>query len=203
MRRASVDDPASNDDLDAGRTRLSEHLATTDVAVTHYRLGPGDGFPGGLHAHADQEEVFVVLAGESTFDVYATDDESADSDAAADGWTVTVRAGEAIRFARDEFRSGRNDADRDLVAIAVGAPPDSEDVRVPLSCPACGRVGVRPTVSEDGVQLGCPDCGAARTPRACPACGREEMQVGLGEASRPVAVCPDCDTEVADPLSRG
>ena len=202
MQRASVDDTASDDDLDAERARLSDHLATTDVAVNHYRVAPGDGFPGGLHAHADQEEVFVVLAGEATFEVYAPDDEGTDHDAAADGGTVTVRAGEAIRFARAEFRSGRNDADRDLVAIAVGAPPDSEDVRVPLSCPACGHGDVRPTWSEDGVELVCPDCAAAHTPQACPGCGREEMHVGLDERCRPVAVCPDCGAEVADPLCR-
>ena len=212
MEKASIDAPSSSSEAADGRSQLSAHLGTTDVAVTRYRLAPGDGFPGGLHAHADQEEVFVVLDGEATFEVYGTDDGSTDRDegtatgdegtVTVDERTVTVDEGEAIRFARGEFKSGTNDADGDLVALAIGAPRDSEDVRVPLACPECNHGDVRPVAGTDGVELVCPDCGAAHVPQACPGCGHEELDVALDDGPRPVAVCPDCGTDVVNPLIR-
>jgi len=51
---------------------------------------------------------------------------------------VTVSEGEVIRFAPGEFQSGKNDSDGEVVAFAMGAPRDSEDVRVPQDCPECG-----------------------------------------------------------------
>ncbi|MDS0299034.1 cupin domain-containing protein [Halogeometricum sp. S1BR25-6] len=51
----------------AERRSLSDPLGTTDVALNRYRVAPGDRLAG-LHAHPGQEEVFVVLAGEATFE---------------------------------------------------------------------------------------------------------------------------------------
>lgn len=101
---------------DIDRRELSAPLATTDLAINYYRIPPENGFPGGVHAHMDQEEVFVVLVGTAEFETM--------------NGTITVEAGEAIRFGPGEFQSGANAAEQDLVALALGAPRDSEDVRI-------------------------------------------------------------------------
>lgn len=154
MQRVAVDEVEPEPDADglhADRRDLSGVLGTTDVAVVRYALEPGERFSGALHAHVDQEELFVVLAGEATFET-------------EDG-TVHVAAGEAVHFAPGEFQSGGNDGDERLVALALGAPPDSEDVRVSriltmddrdVSCPECGHDHMRLGEPE----LVCPECGA-------------------------------------------
>lgn len=176
---------------------LSDALDAANLAVNHYRVPPGEGLPAGLHAHGDQEEVFVVLSGEATFETLDPD--------RSEGGEITVGAGEAVRFAPGEYQSGRNaSADADLVVLALGAPRESEDVRVPLDCPACGHDYLRPEVTDtgDGVRLACPDCGAGNVPEGCPDCGAE-MQVALaGSGSDPatVVVCPACGTEADSPF---
>ena len=197
------------------RRSLTDALGATDLAVNHYRIPPGEGFPSGLHAHGDQEELFVVLDGEATFETLvprshagSTADEGGGREAA----TVTVAAGEAVRFAPGEYQSGRNAGNEDLTALALGAPRDSEDVRIPLACPECGHDYLHPEVGEDGdVRLVCPDCDAENAPEGCPDCG-SEMRVALGDESaeepgqgsgeRPqtVVVCPDCGAEAATPF---
>jgi uncharacterized cupin superfamily protein len=171
--------------VESERRRLAGPLGATDVALNRYRLAPGEGFPGGLHAHADQEEVFLVLSGEAVFETL-------------DG-EVVVAEGEAVRFGPGEFQTGRNGGDGELVALAIGAPRDSEDVRVPLSCPDCDHDDLRPTPGEAGVVLVCPECGGEHVPQGCPECGRE-MRVAPGETRRTVVVCPDCGTERPDPF---
>jgi uncharacterized cupin superfamily protein len=160
-----VDPKALEREIEA-RT-LTEALGTTDVAINHYRIPPDEGFPSGLHAHMDQEEVFVVLDGVAAFLTLAE--------------TVTVGAGEAIRFAPGEFQTGRNEGDDDLVALALGAPRDTEDVRIPVTCPACGHDDVRPEGGVGGVELVCPACGTGHVPQGCPECGRDEMTVVPGD----------------------
>ncbi|WP_129114343.1 cupin domain-containing protein [Halegenticoccus tardaugens] len=187
MKRISIRgvEPAATE---IGYRRLSEPLGTTHVAINHYRLAPGEGFPSGLHAHADQEEVFVVVEGEATFETL-------------DG-EITVGEGEAIRFAPGEFQSGRNASADDLAAFAIGAPRDSEDVRLPLACPDCGHDTLRLNSGGGGQTLVCPDCGAERVPNACPACGHDDLRVALGEDARPVVVCQGCDAEFDTPPLR-
>ena len=147
MEKVSIDDIETNAfGSDVDRRGLSVPLGTTDVALNRYRLDPGERFSGSMHAHMDQEEVFVVVEGEATFETM-------------DG-EVTVGEGEAIRFAPGEFQSGANDGDREVVAFAMGAPRDSEDVRLPQDCPECGHDNVRAIPSDDGFDLQCPDCGA-------------------------------------------
>lgn len=135
---------------DVDRRGLTEPLGTSDLAINRYRLEPGERFSGGLHAHMDQEEVFVVIDGEATFE---TPDEE-----------VSVGAGEAIRFAPGEFQSGKNDSDAAVLAYALGAPRDSEDVRIPTECPECGHDDMRAIPGEDGFDLVCPDCGTESEP---------------------------------------
>ena len=147
MEKVSIDDVEANafgSDID--RRGLSAPLGTTDVALNRYRLDPGERFSGRMHAHMDQEEVFVVVEGEATFET--TDGE------------VTVGEAEVIRFAPGEFQSGKNDSDGEVVAFAMGAPRDSEDVRLPQDCPECGHDNVRALPGDDGLDLQCPDCGA-------------------------------------------
>jgi hypothetical protein len=62
-------------------------VGTEHVAINHYQVPAGEGLPSGLHAHYDQEEVFVVLAGEATFETLREGE-------------VTVGARAAIRFPR-------------------------------------------------------------------------------------------------------
>ncbi|MFB6228489.1 MAG: cupin domain-containing protein [Halobacteriales archaeon] len=147
MEKISIDEiepSAFGSDID--RRGLSDPLGTTDVALNRYRLDPGERFSGGMHAHMDQEEVFVIVEGKATFETM-------------DG-EVTVGEGEAIRFAPGEFQSGKNDSDEDVVAFAMGAPRDSEDVRVPQDCPECGHDNMRAIPGDDGFDLQCPECGA-------------------------------------------
>ena len=147
MEKVSIGDVEPNafgSDID--RRGLSDPLETTDLALNRYRLDPGERFSGGMHAHMDQEEVFVIVEGEATFETM-------------DG-EVTVGEAEVIRFAPGEFQSGKNDSDGEVVAFAMGAPRDSEDVRLPQDCPECGHDNVRAIPGDDGFDLQCPDCGA-------------------------------------------
>lgn len=163
--------------LASTRRRVSEALETTDMAINHYRVAPGDELPGGLHTHMDQEEVFLVLEGTATFETLEA--------------PVEVSAGEAVRFSPGEFQSGRNQADRDLVVVAIGAPPDPKDTRVPLDCPACGTEAVR--LDTDGaVTFVCPDCENESMPAPCPACGGEDLRATAAAAAEPVVGCRDC-----------
>lgn len=171
------------------RRRLSGPLETAAVAINVYNVAPGDGLPGGLHAHMDQEEVFVVLAGEATFETLEG--------------TVDVGRGEVVRFAPGEFQSCRNAADEELVVLALGAPRDSEDVRLPVACPACGQDNVRFAFDRDGPTFVCPECDAEHVPRDCPACGHEDLRVTLAdEPGATVVACPACGTEYETPPLR-
>lgn len=87
--------------------------------MIYYELESGESFSGGLHWHYDQEEVFYVLSGTATFDTRETVD--------AQTKTVTLTAGEAIRFAPGEFQYGYNDSDERLIALALAAPQTEHD----------------------------------------------------------------------------
>lgn len=133
-----------------GPRRLGDALDTTAVAVNHYQLAPEEGLSGGPHTHLDQEEVFVVLGGTVTFRV-GTGDEA-----------VTLGPGEAVRFAPGEVQHGYNDGDGTARVLALGAPRDSEAIRSPGPCPACGAdVALAVEVYDDGsgLEVDCPDCG--------------------------------------------
>ena len=206
MEKASVDDvePVAIE-ADSDRRGLSAPLGATDVAVNRYRIAPDDGLPGGLHAHADQEELFVVLEGEATFETLAPvpvadrrergGERSAEPSTARAGREVVVGEGEAIRFAPGEFQSGKNDSDRDLVLLAIGAPRDSEDVRIPRACPDCGHGNLRLDAGETGLTLVCPDCGDEYAPQPCPDCGHDDLRVALGDGEGTVVVCRGCSAE--------
>jgi mannose-6-phosphate isomerase-like protein (cupin superfamily) len=156
MEKVSIDDvePETFDPENRTHDRrdLTGPLNASNVSVARYVLEPGERFSGALHAHADQEELFVVVDGKATFET-------------RDG-EVTVSEDEAIRFAPGDFQSGRNDGDGDLVAFALGAPRDTEDVRIAripgvgdIACPDCGHDNMRIS-DEEGGPLVCPACDA-------------------------------------------
>lgn len=134
LRLLSIDDGDNTDDSGVTRNSLSEALDTTGFALDRYHVPPESGLPGGLHTHLDQEEVFVVLQGRLTFKTLSE--------------TVTVDAGEAVRFARGEYQTGANDSETVAVVVAIGAPEGSEAVRVPCSCPDCGEERSEPRWCE-------------------------------------------------------
>jgi uncharacterized cupin superfamily protein len=147
MEKVSIEDvePQSlSGEID--RRGLSEPLGTEDVAINRYRLEPDERFSSALHTHMDQEEVFVVVEGEATFETL--------------GGELSVAAGEAIRFAPGEYQSGKNDGEDDLVAFGLGAPRHSRDIRVPQECPECGHENMQAIPGDDGMNLVCPECEA-------------------------------------------
>lgn len=173
------------------RRELTDALGATRLAVNRYRLAPGERLAG-LHAHADQEEVFVVVEGTLTFETLELR-EDADSNFEAD--EVAVGAGEAIRFGPGAFQSGKNASTADAVVYALGAPRDTEDLRVPVACPACGRPDRRPVATADGEALTCPDCGD-ESPVACPECGGADLHARFtADGETPVSVCLNCGAE--------
>jgi len=175
METASVEavDPAVVEGV--SRRSLGDALGTEAVAVNHYTVPPG-GRLAGLHAHADQEETFVVLSGAVGFETL-------------DG-RIRVGEGEAVRFAPGEFQSCRNPTDREAVVLALGAPSGSDDLRVPVGCGECDSDEHRLTFPDGKEVLVCPNCGAETRPE-CSACGGDALRVVLGE-NDPVERCLDC-----------
>lgn len=165
---------------DAEKRPLSDALGTTDLALCQFSLAPGE-WASGLHAHLDQEEVYVVLAGDLTV-------ETLDSE-------QVVAAGEAVRFAPGEYHGARSDGDDETVFLALGAPKVSEQVRIPLTCPDCDHEGLAPTMGDDGPRLACTDCGA-EVDAACPDCGSADVQATVPDgASNPAGACQACGVE--------
>ena len=158
------------------RRRLAAELDVANLAMNHYTVPAGERLAG-LHAHADQEEVFVVLTGEVGFETL-------------DGRS-RVAEGEAVQFPPGEFQSCRNPTDREAVVLALGAPPESDDLRVPVGCGECNSDEHRLTFPDDEEVLVCPDCGAETEPK-CPACGGDTLRVVLGEDDDPVERCLEC-----------
>lgn len=170
---------------DSARRGLSEPLGATNIALNHYRLAPGEGFPGGLHAHMDQEEVFAVLKGEATFETL--------------GGEVTVGEREAIRFPPGEFQSGKNTSDSELTVVAIGAPRDTEDIRIPVPCPNCEHNTLCIQMRDDQLMFICPDCDAEHVPRNCPECSYSDLRVTLAETTHTVVVCQRCGATFENP----
>jgi uncharacterized cupin superfamily protein len=151
MQKVRMDEaPQSISDEGPDRLALDEVLGTTDMAIKYYELEPGEIFSGGFHTHHSQEEVFLVLEGEATWD---TEEGEA---------TMTISAGEAVRFPPGEFQHGyvAEDADSDVRALALGAPPGMEETVSMFDCPACGRADAKHDVEfhEDAIETVCREC---------------------------------------------
>ncbi|QLG50803.1 cupin domain-containing protein [Natrinema halophilum] len=149
MKRVSVDDVDQWMSPARSKRSLSNALGAEHLAMNHYVLDPDESFGFGYHRHADQEEIFYVLEGTATF-------ETEDGD-------VAVSAGEAIRFAPGEWQLGRNETDEQVVALALGAPAETDEIDVLRTCPDCGErrsVRIEPTPDRDALVAICEDCGA-------------------------------------------
>jgi len=170
------------------RRELSAPLGTANVAINRYRLAPGEGFPGGLHTHLDQEEVFVVVDGEATFETM--------------NGTVTIGQREAIRFAPGEFQSGRNDSDGELVAFAIGAPRGTRETCIPADCPDCEHRTLGLDTTGDRLTMVCPACDSEHVPEDCPECGHDVLYTTVGEENDPIVVCEGCRAEFENPPLR-
>jgi uncharacterized cupin superfamily protein len=193
MKQVTIDELDSNHPGETDVHCLTDALGTEHLACNHYRIPPGKGLPAGLHAHRDQEEVFLVLEGTAVFETLSADQTTASEE--------QVESGDAIRFAPGEFQAGRNAGDDELLVLALGGPRDSEDVRLPAACPDCENDTVRLEVGEAGVTFVCPACGAEHTPADCPDCGGT-LEMHLDENDQPVAVCGDCGATFAEPPLR-
>jgi uncharacterized RmlC-like cupin family protein len=162
MRTLAVDDvdvEPSPLGVHSGRRPVSDALGTDHFAMNYFELQPGESFSGGLHTHHDQEEVFYVLEGTATFDV--ADEPSSDATE-----SVTVEAGEVVRFPSWQFQEGYNgdDADEPVVGFAFGAPSsrhDWESIESVLHCGECGQeTGHRLSLTEAGrFEFTCGQCG--------------------------------------------
>lgn len=152
---SSIDPEPYDEGLHTDRRDLAAALGSSELAVVRYALAPGERLSGAVHAHPSQEEVFVVLDGEATFET--------------ETGTVTVTSGEAVRFASGEFQSGGNESGEDAVVLALGAPRDSETVLISriltmddrdVSCPECGHDAMRIGREAAESELVCPECAA-------------------------------------------
>mgnify|MGYP000058221337 CR=1 FL=1 len=134
------------------RQSISAPLDAEDFSMNYYKLEPGENFADSVHTHADQEESFVILEGEATFETKP--------DPTAESETITVGESQMVRFDPGEYQQGRNESDEPVRALALGTPQESTDIRVAMACRECGEsdylnfvmTGREPT-------LECPECG--------------------------------------------
>ena len=142
----------------------------------------------------------VDIDGTATFETLAEPaGTSRTTDGQRTGREVVVESGEAVRFAPGEFQSGYNRAEEPLVALAIGAPRESTDVRVPVRCPACERADFGLDTTGESLSFVCLDCGAERVPAPCPDCGADAMTLGLDDENEVAAVCDTCGSEYDRP----
>lgn len=147
MEKVVVDDLDRHLSTASVKRPVGEALGVEGFALHQYELEPGETFSTNVHTHLDQEEVFYVLTGTATFET----DEGA----------IEVGAGEAIRFEPGEYQHGKNDGDGRILALAMGAPKDSEEGRI--ECPACGTreaPEIEWTDDQSVIVFACRDCGA-------------------------------------------
>lgn len=153
MEKVAFDDlPRITDENLPDRRGLDDALGATDMAIKYYEVQPGNFFSGGFHTHHTQEEIFVVLEGEATWD---TEEGEA---------SMTLSAGEAVRFPPGEFQHGyvAEDADETVRALALGAPPGMDDTVTIFTCPSCGEEAKHDVdIYEDRARLDttCRECG--------------------------------------------
>ncbi len=150
MEKVSIDDVERFMSSASVTRPVGEALGTSDMAINYYELEPGDTFSPGLHTHFDQEEVFYVQSGTATFE---TKDEA-----------VMVEAGEIVRFAPGDYQRGKNEGDERVVALALGAPQESEQGELLRDCPKCGertQHWMSMNDEQDAIEVYCLTCETA------------------------------------------
>jgi len=126
------------------RKQVSDAPGTGQFATNRFESEPGESFSGGLYTHHDQEEVFCVQSGEATFDVADRPDSSATE-------TVTVGAGEVIRFPPGSTRRGT--ATRKATTTSRGSPSarpptDASETQSSRCCTAASVATYCPSESD-------------------------------------------------------
>lgn len=159
MERVRLDD-VDPSPVRESRRSLSTALGTTDFAVSHYTVPPGDVFSGSLHTHYDQEEVFIIIEGTTSFE-------------RREG-SIDVPAGEAVRFDRGDFQRGYNAGDEPVSAIVLGAPGAHHDLgqsKALIECSSCCERTLhdieRPAGASDYART-CQQCGTTNEPSPPP-----------------------------------
>lgn len=162
MQKANINDVTDVPNpmgANTNRSPLTGAVDAQDVAVTHYRLAPGEAFSAGLHTHNDQEEMFYIIAGTATFQVGEDREE------------IPVESGELIHFEPGEFQTGLNQSDGEVVGLAISAPGrrhEWSELDARLDCEECGEETLW-TCGEDGpgdwenqeidIVVTCQECG--------------------------------------------
>jgi uncharacterized cupin superfamily protein len=149
MERSAIDEVENWLSPATEKRPLARALGADHVAVNYYELGPGEAFGFGYHRHPDQEELFVILAGEATFET--------------EHGEVTVGTDETIRFAPGEWQLGRNDGAEHVRALAIGAPAEDSGAEMVRDCPDCGERtphGIEPREDGSALVTVCDGCGA-------------------------------------------
>ncbi|WIV68718.1 cupin domain-containing protein [Natrialbaceae archaeon AArc-T1-2] len=148
MERIAVDDVEIFMSAASECRPLSRALETTDVAINHYVVEPGEAFSAGFHTHDDQEEIFYIIRGEATFDT--------------EEGTVTLGPDEAIRFSPGDFQHGYNEGDEPVQALALGAPRETETGYILCeTCDDIGEIEMNMTETRDAIVVSCSNCGTA------------------------------------------
>jgi uncharacterized cupin superfamily protein len=93
-----------------GKTFLGQVLGLTGMEVSFGSMLPGEGSPF-LHAHKQNEELYVFLSGEGEMQV--------------DGERIPLRAGTAVRVARDGQRAWRATGSEALAFLVIQAKTGS------------------------------------------------------------------------------
>ncbi|WP_313692202.1 cupin domain-containing protein [Halorarum halobium] len=171
MERVAVDDVENRVQPAAVLKPLTDALGCTDLALNYYELAPGDSFAFAYHSHDAQEEVFVVIEGEATFETSARPGGTEDAPGepgSGDVREVSVGPNEAIHFAPGEFQRGWNRGDERVRAFALGAPLVYEGGETLVECPECGDRTEHDIVDAD-------DEPAARAV-VCTECGTETQR---------------------------
>ncbi len=178
MERSGLKQLAADSRSGGERYSLGDSLGTEACAINWYVIEAGEELPGGVHAHGDQEELFVVRSGTATFETF-------------DG-RVSVGADEAIRFERDEFHHGYNAGPSTLELVAIGAPKDTSEIFVPFACADCGHQWLQ--LETDGrITFECNGCGTTKTPLLrCPACETGGLSCRLDADCAPIVRCDEC-----------
>ncbi|NHN43501.1 cupin domain-containing protein [Halorubellus sp. JP-L1] len=160
MEKVDVDELDSRMGPGSVRASLTKPLGLTNMGANHYELAPGERLAFGVHAHENQEEVFLVQAGTVTFESYP---DRAAAEAGVDGERVEATAGDVVRVDVGEYQCGRNEGDERAVVFGVGAPRDGGDLDLLRDCEPCGeRTAHRIELADDreSISAVCERCGS-------------------------------------------
>jgi mannose-6-phosphate isomerase-like protein (cupin superfamily) len=148
MKKTSVDSAEIEPSPASVKRRLSDPLETAKLVVCHYELDEGESTAFGLHAHSNQEEVFIVQSGELTIEM-------------EDGRT-TAAEGEVIATTSGEYHQAVNAGSERVRVLVVAAPPEPDEVDLRRECETCASTTRQRVESDEGGEVKltvCTECG--------------------------------------------